>query len=88
MADKVKDHKSDFGCTCLHFAARGGHTNTIDLLVKRGFKVNEEDTEYRQTPLFDAVLNSKVAAARALIGTQITHFFKIFILFYFTSNGK
>ncbi|CAE8741360.1 unnamed protein product [Polarella glacialis] len=58
------------GQTALHYLARTGHVECVDLLVGRGCKVDHVDTLVKQTPLFYAVRYSSGRMVRRLLELQ------------------
>ena len=57
--------KNRYGASALTLAARGGHIQTVKLLVESGVELNSEDCEF--TPLLAAALHGHDAVLRFLL---------------------
>ena len=54
------------GSSPLHFAARAGHTEIVDLLVTNGADVNSRDAE-EYTPLHNSTFNGHMELTKLLL---------------------
>ncbi len=61
------DLSDKLGRTPLHYAAFGGNTEIIELLLKKGANINAIDTSKQWTPLFFAVFMNRPDAVKLLI---------------------
>jgi len=61
------DLSDKLGRTPLHYAAFGGNTEIIELLLKKGANINAVDTSKQWTPLFFAVFMNHPDAVKLLI---------------------
>jgi len=58
------------GKTCLHWAAKFGHINFVEYLVKRGAKINAQDYE-GNTPLHIAAIHNQIAVVSCLLQRNV-----------------
>ncbi|MCC6632137.1 MAG: ankyrin repeat domain-containing protein [Gammaproteobacteria bacterium] len=65
-ADRGRRDAATGGMTAIHFAARQGFADVVDLLIKAGAKVNPREAN-DITPLLMAISNNNVAAAKTLL---------------------
>ena len=68
LADGVDVNKKDKGgYTPLHWAAFGGHKETVELLIAKGAEVNAKDYEIGATPLDCAIIQDYVEIKKLLV---------------------
>jgi uncharacterized protein len=65
-ADRGRRDAATGGMTAIHYAARQGFTDVVDVLVKAGAVVNPREAN-EITPLLMAISNNNMAAARYLL---------------------
>jgi ankyrin repeat protein len=65
-ADRGRRDAATGGMTAIHYAARQGFADVVDLLVKAGAAVNPREAN-DITPLLMAISNNNMAAAKALL---------------------
>jgi serine/threonine-protein phosphatase 6 regulatory ankyrin repeat subunit B len=66
MGDQGLEEADENGLTALHWAALGGHEETVAFLLSKGAPANSKDTD-GQTPLMVACLEGHVGVIRGLL---------------------
>jgi ankyrin repeat protein len=76
------NNKDDSGATALHFAAFGGHTAVVEILVKQGADINTRDAKFGATPAGWAI--EYMREMGGFLGIELTDF--LFVIRYRNSE--